>query len=421
MSAATSLVRPAPPPRTASDADLADEHRRAIRALLRSPLLIAEQADPEDWAAIRRHIKELREWFAEQTGWVLTLDARIGVARLRKQVGWENADPTRGAVVPSAARRPFSRRAYVLFCLACAELDRNAGAQTLVSVLAEEIAIRSATEGLVPFEREQYGERFALVDALRLLESLGILRLTDGDAERFLTETGDALYTIDRDRLGRLVATPRVPSVAAGVEDLVREHYPEGEDGRIRHTRHALVRRLLDDPLVYEFELRPDELVYLRGQRQRLAAWLHEVGLDLERRAEGAAAVDPAGELTDEDFPGTGTLAHATLLFGEFLAARAAEGRWLEEVVRDEELTAFAAVLLQQHGSRWAGSVVARGAQDLADNVVERLVRFRLARHVAGGVSPLPAVGRLRAPQVNALADARAQLALDLGDAPDAR
>jgi len=192
MSGTVTRIRPAPAPRAVSAVDIDAERRQAIRALLASPLLVADSTDPEAWAAIRRHIAWLRDWFADRAGWQLQVDPRLGVARLRKQVGWANADPSRGAIAPGATRRSFDRRAYVLFCLACAELDRTPGVQTLVTTLADQIATRSKIEGLVPFERDAYAERFALVDALRLLEEFGVLALTDGDTERFVAQTGDA-------------------------------------------------------------------------------------------------------------------------------------------------------------------------------------------------------------------------------------
>lgn len=416
MSGTVTRIRPAPAPRAVSAVDIDAERRQAIRALLASPLLVADATDPEAWAAIRRHITWLRDWFADRAGWQLQVDPRLGVARLRKQVGWTNADPSRGAIAPGATRRSFDRRAYVLFCLACAELDRTPGVQTLVTTLADQIATRSKIEGLVPFERDVYAERFALVDALRLLEDFGVLALTDGDTDRFVAQTGDALYTIDRDRLTRLVASPRVPSVATDIVDLVREAYPDGREGRTRRTRHALMRRLLDDPVVYEFELDSDELTYLRTQRAAIAGWLREAGLELERRDEGAAAIDASGELSDAAFPSTGTVAHAVLLVCEFLAARGREGERADEVISTTELVHFTGLLIDEHRGRWAASRTSAGAEALAELVIERLIAFRLARRVEGGVSPLPAAGRFRSTELNAISAAREQLSLDLSE-----
>jgi uncharacterized protein (TIGR02678 family) len=416
-------IRPARPARPILPAEIDAERRRAIRALLANPILVEERTDADDWTAVRRHVEWLREWFADRVGWQLQFDARTGVARLRKEVGWANADPTRGAIAPGKKRRPFDRRSYVLFCLACAELDRTPGLQTLLTTLAEQIAIRSMTEDLRAFKREVYAERFALVDALRLLEQLGVLRLTDGDVERFVDQSGDALYTIDRDRLSRLVATPRVPSVAGGIEDLVREAYPDTRDGRIKRIRHHVMRRLLDDPVVYESDLETDEVLYLRQQRAAIASWLREAGLELERRQEGAAAIDQPGDLTDEDFPAGGTFGLAALLTAEFLAGRGRDGAGVDEIVSWAELRSFAAILIKQHRTRMRASVREEpdGPDAIVAEIIDRLTSFRLARRHAEGLSPLPAIGRFASTELNAVSNARQQLELDLLEATDGR
>jgi uncharacterized protein (TIGR02678 family) len=407
-------LRPGLAPVTVLADDLSVERRRALRALLSSPLLVAERADPEDFNAVRRHLPWLREWFLEKTGWQLQFDGRAGVARLRKQVGWANADPSRGAVVPGAAKRPFGRRTYVLFCLACAELDRTSVPQVLISALADGVALRASAEGFTPFQATNYGERLDLIDALRLLEALGVLGLVDGDSTRYVEAAVDILYTIDRDRLGRLVATPSVPSIAPDVATLLQERYFDSRDGKARSARHRVMRRLLDDPVVYDAELDAEELGYLRGQRPAIAAWLREAGLGLERRVEGAAAIDPPGDLSDETFPSGGTLGHAALLVAEFLALRGREASPAETVIGWDELRRFVSVLIAQHRDHWAKTYTDApdGVGQILDGVAERLTAFRLARSTPHGVVPRPAIARFISTELNALAAAVDQLAL---------
>ena len=45
-----------------------DEFRRALRALLMTPLMSPEH---EDFAAVRRQAERVRDWFARETGWPL--------------------------------------------------------------------------------------------------------------------------------------------------------------------------------------------------------------------------------------------------------------------------------------------------------------------------------------------------------------
>ncbi len=70
----------------------AAEVRRAARALLRRPLLLATGVSAEDFRLVRKHASELRTWFDRNTGWPLRVDA--GSARL----------------VPYAPRRTTTRR-----------------------------------------------------------------------------------------------------------------------------------------------------------------------------------------------------------------------------------------------------------------------------------------------------------------------
>lgn len=407
-------LRPAASSATTLATDLSVERRRAVRVLLASPLLVAEHAEPEAFAAVRRHLPWLREWFLEKTGWQLQFDGRAGIARLRKQVGWENTDETRGAVVPVAAKRPFGRRTYVLFCLTCAELDRTRVVQTLISALAEGVAMRASAEGFTPFEATSYGERLDLIDALRLLEGLGVLRLVEGDATRYVEAGQDMLYTIDRDRLGRLVATGTVPSIAPDVATLLAERHPDTREGRARSARHRVMRRLLDDPVVYDADLDPDGVAYLRSQRPAISAWLREAGLTLERRTEGAAAIDEPGDLSDEIFPSGGVIGHASLLVAEFLAERGRDAAPAVTVVAWDELRRLVAVLVDQHRGHWAKGYTEApdGVDQILEGVTERLAAFRLARRTAAGLRPLPAVSRFISTELNALASAVEQLAL---------
>ncbi|MDQ1250294.1 MAG: hypothetical protein QG597_4673, partial [Actinomycetota bacterium] len=58
-----------------------------------------------------------------------------------------------------------------------------------------------------------------------------------------------------------------------------------------------------------------EERGWWRRNREREREWFNRhLGLDLELRAEGAVAIDPAGDLTDRAFPGAGSARHYALL-----------------------------------------------------------------------------------------------------------
>ncbi|WP_051055458.1 MULTISPECIES: DUF2398 family protein [Kitasatospora] len=81
------------------------------------------------------------------------------------------------------------------------------------------------------------------------------------------------------------------------------------------------VRRLLaETPVVLHHDLAPAERAHLLAAAPAEAELIADfLGLTAELRAEGAALLDPADELTDLALPGTGTLAQAALLLAERL------------------------------------------------------------------------------------------------------
>lgn len=375
------------------------QRRQAVRALLMSPLLHADR-DLERFRLVRRHADWLRRWFAHEAGWGLTIDTTV--ARLRK-VPATLGDGTRAA----RARRtdpPFSRRRYVLLCLALASLE-TADHQIVLGKLAELVigsvaADPALAEAGIVFDLDSRDQRRDLVAVVRLLLGLGVLRLVDGLDTDYVAGTGDALYTIDRTALASLLVTRRAPS-GIDAEDLdgrlaalVAEVVPDTQDARNRATRTHLTRRLLDDAVIYDEDLDEDQRAYLTSQRHRLVANVAEAtGLTPEIRAEGIAMVDDRGDATDLEVPDQGTDGHLTLLIAEFLADRLREAPTAP--VTTSEVEAAVAQRIEEHASHWRRDVTDVGAEvRLAAEVIQRLGAIGLLRAVPGGVEPRPAIAR---------------------------
>lgn len=370
----------------------ADDRRKAARALLKRPLLRA--ADDDVFATVRRHAPELREWFDRNTGWRLHVDSEV--ARLVKQPAGVT-DPTHPARDPRS-KRPFSRRRYVLSCLALAALERS-DAQVTLGRLAEHVVAGAAdpeiTGAGVSFTLEQRDERADLVAVVRLLLALGVLSRVAGDEDAFIAATGDALYDVERRVLSTLLAAPRGPSTITAtafeqqLDDLTAEIPPATDDLRNQRIRHRLTRRLLEEPVVYYAELDEQERTYLTGQRAAIANRINELtGLVAEVRAEGIAMVDPADDLTDVRMPESGTDGHATLLLAEHLAA--ATG-----TVPLSELHAELRRLALAHKSYWRRGALEPGAEvELAETALGKLAALRLVTRTADTVTALPALAR---------------------------
>lgn len=368
--------------------------QRAARALLRRPLLRAVGPDGDALPLVREHAPALREWFDRNTGWRLTVTSEH--ARLVKTT--TDRAGTHPAREPRS-RTPFSRRRYVLVCLALAALER-ADAQVTLGRLGEQVLLAAAdprlTEAGIGFTLERADERSDLVAAVRLLLDLGVLSRVAGDEDAFVRDTGDVLYDVDRRVLSTLIAAPRGPSTvdAESAEDrlaaLTAELPATTAELRNQQVRHRLTRRLLDDPVLHLDDLDEEERVYLSGQRHALTSRITELtGLVAEVRAEGVAMVDPQDDLTDVRMPEVGTEGHTTLLLAEHLAARP-DGR-----APLAELRAHVASLAQEHRSYWRRDSTAPGAEVLlADQALGRLEALDLVRRDGTDVVARPALAR---------------------------
>lgn len=379
---------------------IAGERQQALRALLQRPLLSAAGSPPAEFGLVRRHAAWLREWLARHPGWSLQIDSET--ARLRKTPA-DLADATRPAREPTSDL-PFSRRRYVLLCLALAALER-ADRQTTLGRLAEAIVGFAAADPALAatgmsFTLAGQDQRRDLVHVMRFLLDLRVLVRVHGDEQQYLAARGDVLYNVNRPALAAMLNVRRGPSTIdepaldRRLEAVVDEPVPDTDEGRNRRLRSQLTRRLLDDPIVYYDALTDGERAYLSSQRAFLLGQIEEAtGLVPEIRREGIAMVDEGGDLTDLGLPEEGTEGHLTLLVAEHLARSARRDGPV--VVGHAALRRHVADLIARHRAHWRKDVSEPGAEiALTEQTIERLEALRLVRRTDEGVVPLPALGR---------------------------
>jgi uncharacterized protein (TIGR02678 family) len=382
---------------------------RGIRLLLANPL-INERASPEGFDLVRRRREPIRQWFEYYCGWSLIVEPRLGYARLVKVRA--AADPSRPARRPRAGRPAFDRRRYVLLCLVAAEL--LSVPVTTIGLLADRVGHASGTDPVVAtFDSASRAERMAFVDVLRLLESYGVIAVVDGSTESFVeSATAKVLYQIDPTLLLRLIAAPVGPSQLAVPPDEVPLRFDElldlvtrerrygrtTDDGgdtapasavqRNLWLRHAIFRRLADDPVLYLADLTDEERAYLASPtgRQLLRRAADQGGFVLEDRAEGVLFIDTEGLATDTRFPDDASTAKvAALLLLDRMGGAA---------VTIEQLRISASALLARF-PRWAkGYREDDGPAQLARDALAVLTGFGLVRVAGGLVQPLPAAMR---------------------------
>ncbi|WP_043649379.1 TIGR02678 family protein [Nocardia thailandica] len=377
----------------------AAERRKAARALLKYPLLNASGSRRELFVLVTKHQQDLREWFDAETGWrlVSTTEAvRLAKSGLDPDPGWP-------AVEVGGARLPFSRRRYVLTCLALAVLERS-DQQITLGRLAEQVMLAATDPALVAtglvFTMERRDERADMVAVARLLLDLGVLARVVGEENSFVDNVGDVLYDVRRRTMSLLLTSARGPSTLLGAPDraaaLTHEPPAATAELRTRAIRHRITRLLLDEPVLYYDRLTAEEAAYLTGQRTAICRRITDfTGLAAEVRAEGIAMVDPADDLTDVRMPETGTDGHVTLLVAEYLAA--APGSEVPIGDLERLIQGQAAEFVRQR--IWRSTAADPGAAAaLVRTALAKLTALRLVRATADydRIAGLPAIARYR-------------------------
>jgi len=297
------------------------ERRRALRSLVRTPLLPASGETSAEYQLVRRHFEWLKQWFAKFPEWKLSVDK--SVARLRKIPG-DFTDPNRPAI-DRRSRTEFTKRRYSLLCLVLAALERTER-ETSMSLISREVQEYSKTRELqdagLHFEADHFDHRRDLVHAVRWLSDNGVLKKKQGDEKAFLYRTSslDVHYDLDRHVLAVLLQGSRNPSeidagekrefehsTAVRVRNLTSDSIPVTDQDRSQLLRSKLIRLLLDDPVVYFEKLSDEEKNYLERHRNHLLREIQD-GTELlsEVRHEGIAMVDQSGDLTDIPLPDRG-------------------------------------------------------------------------------------------------------------------
>jgi uncharacterized protein (TIGR02678 family) len=368
-----------------------EEVSRGIRLLLARPLLTAEH-DTDGFDLVRRRRDPIAKWFDYHCGWRLFVEPRAGYARLSKIT--RRPDATRPARRLRSSKAPFDRRRYTLLCVVAAEL--LSGPVTTIGLLADRVVQASATDpDLQSFDPTRRDERSAYVDVLKFLERHGAVRPVDGSTESYLDHAdAKVLYQVDTTLLVRLLAAPVPPSTANSIADMtIERRYGDenaSETQRNLLLRHSIMRRLMDDPVVYRADLTPAQLGYLSSPtgRRIVHQGITQAGCVLEERAEGFLVIDADGLATDMKFPDDS--GHAKVAALVMLDRLTSDGG----LVPLEELTGEAEGLLTRFRN-WAKAYQSEGgARRLAEDGIDVLVAFGLAERTDVAIRALPAASR---------------------------
>jgi uncharacterized protein (TIGR02678 family) len=387
-----------------------EQMQQATRALLRHPLLFANGPQQDAFRLIHRFQKELTVWFAHHPGWSLKVNNEF--ARLYKTPAKPSAHHP---AQDFKSKKDFTRRRYVLLCLALAVLERSE-LQTTLGDLANHIRSYGLSNPVlaatgIDFEQDR-SQRSDLVQVMRFLVDNHVIKRIYGDEEKYLEQNrngqnNDVLYTIQRPvlsiltnlRHGPSMAEEQVKTLEARCAYLRSDLEPLGKDARNQVLRTQIIRQLLDETVVYYAELEPEEREYLASQRPHILKLLEQAtGLIGEARQEGLALVDERGDASDMNLPEEGTIGHLTLLLAEILAEKGSIAQ--DYGVSYESLVASTAELKMVYGRRWNKLGREAGSEkQLTKLVLERLEAMKLIRWHNGLVVAYPAIARFRLSQ----------------------
>lgn len=316
-----------------------DDKRAAFTGLLSSPV-VAPWLDPTLYALVTRQERVLEVW-CRRLGYLLVRIDRC--VRLRRvPLGGEPAVP--------AGQLP-KRRPHVLALVLAAALEDQREDSVTLQELSDAAHHATAAHGLVPYDPVQRSHRAALVAAVRILATNGVLeqRTQRGDLLDSWEREGSGIgagYLIHRDALVLLVDTRDVEIALLGAA-------PTAD------TRSArLLRVLVETQALHPLELDEANRTYLASQRSRLVAQAEEMtGGIVEVREDSIVLVLPSDRGLDAS------------LFVGFPEATAAD--WvalslLDSTIRAGEpdaiagrrrcssaaVTGIASNLLAEHGSR---------------------------------------------------------------------
>jgi uncharacterized protein (TIGR02678 family) len=297
-----------------SDLELAD-YQRALRLVLRHPLITASWPDDKALARVRRFASVLRDDLAEAFGYRLEMHG--ATARLVRAK--DLLDPTQPALTRTG--RAFDRQRYAYLALCLAVLGR-AGIQIALSELAESVAADANRIAGLALDADRGADRRAFVDAVGWLEERGALRVADGSSAAWANDpaAGEALYDVARDVVVALFRPTRVLQHVESVASLLERASATSENTARRAAAQTARRAVVERPVIYFADVEEAVGNHLRGSA--LAADVQRLtGLRLERRSEGVLLVDTTG-LSAERFPGTGSVAQAAVLLAVEMADR---------------------------------------------------------------------------------------------------
>ena len=385
-----------------TSAEVRSDLQAVAMALLSRPWLV-KQDHPDEFILIKDHYEYLRDWFHEHAGysllvtrWFAKLDKVPGVFR-----SWMGID---------SFHQP---RDYALFTYGLWYLEaKSDGEQFLLTEMVE--AIRNHLLGSnFGVDWTLYAHRLSMVRALKKLRSLGVLASIEGEETGWARDGATANVLYEASPLARYVLRrfPRELMAYGEIDELYEVEQTATVltsdemmyNADVRSRRHKVFRRLLMEPVVYDFEWTDEERRYAQTQRSWIMSQMDEmVGLEGRRFREGLYFYWPELLAEMDLFPTQSAASDVTMQFAAKLREMLTAGP--DRYPRDEygcfHLTRgeFEGILLairETSEEYWTKDHREKLTTQLANDILTHMAEWNLASpDDSGGILLLPGLSR---------------------------
>lgn len=357
---------------------LKEEKQKCAQVLLNRNWITKED-DPELFQAVKSHYDVLRDWFQEHCGFALLVTRQF--AKLEKIPGQ--------AIAWMGFATFQQTRDYALFTYCLWYLEGKGEAdQFLLTEMVEEIREHLVSQDIF-LDWTLYEHRLSMARALKLLKETGVLTAVDGDEwewARSGTEESNVLYESSPWSRYVLRRFPRDLTTFTDIRALAEEVYAETPEGQLKKRRHRIYRRLLQEPVVYDWEWTEEEKYYVLTQRRSILDQLENMfGLEGQRYREGLVFFNP--EVSGEAllFPTAKGISDLALLLGGELRRMLAAGHagvFLDERGRVQlnwvDLEGIILRLREKHRDYWSKQHRQATARELGAELMEHLAEWGL-------------------------------------------
>lgn len=380
--------------KTSEKERLREEKQQCVHVLLNRPWVL-KQDDPALFQQIKDHYEELREWFYERLGFPLIMTRHF--IKVEKIPGtyqpWMGIDEF------------LTPRDYGLFTYGLWYLEGKGEAeQFLLSQMVEEIKEHLLTID-VTMDWTLYEHRLAMMRALRKLKQLNILIAVDGNEGDWAKQGAGSNVLYECSSMARYVLRrfPKELMAYPDIDALSEREAAETPEAEVAQRRQRVYRRLVQEPIVYDWEWTDDERQYVLTQRRSIIEHMDEMlNLEGRRYQEGLLFFDPEVTAEGDLFPTFSVISDLVLLMAGEVRRRMGREKppyefdeWGNIHMTVTDLEAVMMALREKYKDYWSKEYRMMSLQELVRRVLAHLQDWHLGRQVnSDDVLLYPALGR---------------------------